>query len=339
MPKAAGVPSIVDVAHRAGVSRQTVSRVLNNHHSVRPETRQRVLDCIEELGYRRNLAAHALASKRSSVLGVVVSNAHLLGPSASLLGIDHAARKAGYWVSVTFLPETTESEMDSALQHFQDQAAEGAVVITPNEQTLAAVEKNIGRLPMVLATSADTSGLGVHAFDIDQRDGAHKAMEHLLGLGHERIGHLTGPLAEFHSRERLAAWREDLQAAGHPADLWEQGDWSPDCGYAFGKRIAADRQGATALFVANDQMASGVLRALNEEGIRVPEDMSVVGFDDMLGAGQFIPPLTTLKQDFEQLGRTLVDLLVGLTKGEERVAQPVIPELIVRQSTGPAPRV
>ncbi|MDR1852613.1 MAG: LacI family transcriptional regulator [Propionibacteriaceae bacterium] len=326
-------PSILDVAELAKVSRQTVSRVLNEHPSVNPETRQRVLDAIAQLDYRRNPAAHALASKHSNILGVTVTNAQLLGPSGALLAIDEAARLAGYWVSVAFVRGNTEQEMDSALSHFLNQGAEGAIVIAPNDATLAAVERNADRLPMVLATTADTSGLGIPALDIDQRAGAHKAVQHLIELGHERIAHISGPLNEFHARDRLAQWSEDLRAAGLSGEQFLEGDWSPASGYQFGCQIAAEDNPPTGIFAASDQMAMGLLRALQQHGIRVPQDISVVGFDNMVGSDQLIPPLTTVEQRFDELGAALLSMLVALVDGKEIPRAELVPELIVREST------
>jgi DNA-binding LacI/PurR family transcriptional regulator len=333
------VPSIIDVAALAGVSRQTVSRVINDHPAVSPQTRQRVRTAIDQLGYRRNAAARTLASKRSNVLGVAVTNVQLSGPAGALIGIDQAARRAGYWVSVTFLRSHTKAEMDAALLHFLDQGAEGAIVIAPNQATLDAAAPLAGRLPMVLATSGDANALRLPSIDIDQYVGASKAVRHLIELGHRKIGHIAGPEAEFEARKRADAWRAELGNAGLPLGPFATGDWQPASGYEIGKRLAQRKDELpTALFVGNDQMALGVLRAFTEAGISVPRDVSLVGFDNSIGSDNFIPPLTTVNQDFSALGELCIDLVIELIAGREPNPHQVIPELIVRASTAPPSR-
>ncbi|MDR1236621.1 MAG: LacI family transcriptional regulator [Propionibacteriaceae bacterium] len=338
-PDSTRAPSIIDVAALAGVSRQTVSRVINDHPAVSPPTRKRVRAAIEQLGYRRNAAARTLASKRSNVLGVAVTNMQLSGPSGALLGIDQAARRAGYWVSVTFLRSHTKAEMDAALLHFLDQGAEGAVVIAPNQATLDAAAPLAGSLPMVLATSGDTADLRLPSVDIDQYAGASKAVRHLIELGHREIGHICGPEEEFQAVRRAEAWRKELGKAGLPLGPCETGDWQPSSGYEIGKRLARNKDELpTALFVGNDQMALGVLRAFTEAGIKVPQDVSLVGFDNSVGADNFVPPLTTINQDFSALGELCLDLVIDLIAGREPISHQVVPDLVVRASTSPPQR-
>jgi DNA-binding LacI/PurR family transcriptional regulator len=275
-----------------------------------------------------------LASKRSNVLGVAVTNAQLFGPSGALLGIDQAARRAGYWVSVTFLRSHTEAEMDAALRHFLDQGAEGAVVIAPNQATLDATASVAGHLPMVLATSGDATSLGLPSIDIDQRVGAGKAMRHLIKLGHREIGHIAGPSGEFQAVERADAWREELASAGLPPGPSAIGDWYPTSGYEIGKRIANSKASLpTAIFVGNDQMALGTLRAFAEAGIRVPQDVSLVGFDNSIGSDNFAPPLTTVNQDFSALGELCIEMMIDLLAGKQPPPHRVVPDLLVREST------
>ncbi|MDR1768727.1 MAG: LacI family transcriptional regulator, partial [Propionibacteriaceae bacterium] len=205
-------PSIIDVAQAVGVSRQTVSRVLNNHPAVHPQTRARVQEAMDRLGYRRNAAARALASKHTNILGAAVTNPHLFGPSGALLAIDQAARQAGFSLSVAFIRNQTAADMDAALSHFMDLGAEGVVVIAPTTATLDAAKALAGKVPMVVATSGQTA---FPAVDIDQAVGARAAVEHLIGLGHRRIGHISGPAGEFQAAIRQQAWLDALGAKVH----------------------------------------------------------------------------------------------------------------------------
>ncbi|MDR1768823.1 MAG: LacI family DNA-binding transcriptional regulator, partial [Propionibacteriaceae bacterium] len=245
----ARTPSIRDVAQAAGVSQQTVSRVLNNHPSVRPSTRADVQQAIERLGYRRNAAARALASKHTNILGATVTNPQMFGPSGALLAIDRAARQAGFWLSVAFIRNQTAADMDDTLHHFLDLGAEGVVVIAPNPATLDAASAMAGKIPMVLATSGQST---LPAVDNDQAAGARAAVEHLIGLGHRRIGHIAGADDEFHATIRQQAWLDALAQAGLEPGPCLRGDWLPASGYAAGRQLLADGDLPTAVFVAND---------------------------------------------------------------------------------------
>jgi DNA-binding LacI/PurR family transcriptional regulator len=168
---------------------------------------------------------------------------------------------------------------------------------------------------------------------VDQKRGAELAVRHLVDQGHRRIGHLAGPQDWIDGVARAQGWSAALRVAGLEDDLLVVGDWSAGSGYDIGRKLADERT-ATALFVGNDQMALGVLRAFNEAGVRVPEDVSVVGFDDQPESGYFTPPLTTVRQDFEELGRRCMDLMLGGIEDGNNVGTIVVePELVVRRST------
>lgn len=325
-------PSISDVAAFAGVSHQTVSRVLNQHPSVREITRARVLAAIDQLGYRPNSAARALASGRSKTLGVVALDTSLYGPVSTLLGIQEAAQKHGYFVSVVAVHSLDRQSVRDAVRHLTGQAVDGLAVITPYTSAHEALTFLPRSLPVV-AVEGDPEG-GTSVVMVDQAMGGRLATEHLLSFGHQTVFHVAGPSEWLEARGRLQGWREALERAGAPINPPISGDWTPQSGYHAGQ-ILAQVPEATAIFAGNDSMALGVLRALHERGRRVPDDVAVVGFDDTPESAHFIPPLTTVRQDFQAVGHAAVELLVEqLASGPERQERVVIePELVPRQSS------
>lgn len=320
-----------DVARVAGVSHQTVSRVLNNHPNVSSKTRERVEQAITELGYRRNTAARSLVTRRSQTIGVLGSELAQYGPSHTLLGVQQAARDAGYFVSVAGLREVTPETIKDAIAHFMDQGVDGIVVTVPHPGTFDVLRDITAQVPLVAVGSIGDEHLS--GATVDQRQGAQLAVQHLLELGHQEIGHLSGPVDWIDAAARIEGWQDALAQAGLEPAALIAGDWSAECGYREGLKISADRS-MTALFVANDQMALGVLRAFNETGVRVPDDISVVGFDDQPESAYFIPPLTTVAQDFEELGQRCIDLLLDrIEGGATGMAATVAPRLVVRSTT------
>ena len=327
------MPRLEDVADRAGVSHQTVSRVINNHPNVSEATRTKVEAAIAELGYRRNTAARSLVTRRSQTIGVLASELSQYGPANTLLGVEQAARNAGYFVSIASLREVSRDAIADAASHFMDQAVDGIAVLVPHSDTLLALDEM--RLPVPVVAVGSLGNSNVSGAMVDQRRGAQLAVEHLIGEGHRRIGHLAGPQDWIDGSERAEGWREALLGAGLTDDLLLQGDWSAGSGYAAGRKLAANRS-ATAIFVGNDQMALGMLRAFAEAGVRVPDDVSVVGFDDQPESGYFTPPLTTVRQDFEELGRRCMDIMLKEIEAGAAVSSIVVtPELVLRASTAP----
>ncbi|GGJ34796.1 LacI family transcriptional regulator [Paenarthrobacter histidinolovorans] len=315
----------------AGVSHQTVSRVLNNHPNVSSKTRERVEQAITELGYRRNTAARSLVTRRSQTIGVLGSELAQYGPSHTLLGVQQAARDAGYFVSVAGLREVTPETIKDAVAHFMDQGVDGIVVTVPHPGTFDVLRDITAQVPLVAVGSIGDEHLS--GATVDQRQGAQLAVQHLLDLGHKKIGHLSGPVDWIDAAARIEGWEDALTQAGLEPGTLIEGDWSAECGYREGLKLAADRS-MTAIFVANDQMALGVLRAFNEAGVKVPDDISVVGFDDQPESAYFIPPLTTVAQDFEELGQRCIDLLLDRIEGEATsTAATVAPRLVVRSTT------
>jgi DNA-binding LacI/PurR family transcriptional regulator len=326
---------MADVAQLAGVSNQTVSRVLNDSEHVRAETRARVLDAMRKLDYRPSSAARALVTGRSRMLGVVSFDTTLYGPASTLYAIEQAAHGEGYFVTVASLEALEPDSVLSALDRLRQHGADGVLVIAPLAAAAEALAGMRADLPMVAVEAGPTASVPFVA--VDQRAGAIAATRHLLELGHATVHHLAGPKGWLEAEERVAGWREALQIAGATAHEPLVGDWSAGAGYELGRHLAGD-PAVTAVFAANDQMALGLLRALRERGRDVPRDVSVVGFDDLPEAPYFMPPLTTVRQDFNELGRRSLHVLLGEIEGEggppARVTIP--PLLIVRASTASA---
>ena len=325
-------PSMMDVARLAGVSHQTVSRVLNGHPSVRSNTRLRVLASIQELGYRPNNVARALATGRSRTIGVIGLDSTLYGPAATMHGVDEAARRAEYFVSTVGLASIDRESILESVDRLADGAVEGLVVIAPLSSAAEALVDLPVDLPIVAVNTHPKSDIA--AVSVDQELGARKATEFLLETGRSTVWHLAGPPSWSESQGRLEGWRGALADAGVDAPPPLTGDWSARSGYEAGQ-VLARMSDVTAVFAANDHMTLGLLRALHERGRAVPDDVSVVGFDDIPEAGYFLPPLTTIRQDFSEVGRRCVRLLVEQIESNSRSTEQsvVAPELVVRSST------
>ncbi len=323
---------MADVAKLAGVSLQTVSRVINDSPHVRADTRERVQDAMRKLEYRPNPVARALVTGRSRTLGVVSFDTTLHGPASTLFGIERAAHEADYFVSIVSLRSLASSSVVSAVERLRDQGVDGILVIAPQESATAAMLHLPEDVPVVAAEAGPDDSVPLVA--VDQFEGAQLATSHLLELGHRTVWHISGPVDWLEAQDRMRGWRSTLEAAGAPAPPVLHGDWSARAGHELGRDLAANHD-VTAVFVANDQMALGLLRALHEAGRRIPGDISVVGFDDIPEAEYFTPPLTTVRQNFNEMGRR--SLLLLLEQIESGVREPrretVAPELIVRAST------
>jgi len=323
---------MADVGRLAGVSHQTVSRVINGSRHVRPATRERVLAAMRELGYRPNSIARALVTGRSQTLGVVSFDTTLYGPASTLFGIERAAHEAGYFIIVASLRALDRASVADAVERLRRHGVDGILVIAPHVEAADALLHAPGDAPLVAVEAGPDHGVPVVA--VDQVAGAASATRHLLDLGHQTVWHIAGPPHFLEARQRLEGWHSTLEAAGAQAPAPLTGDWSPRAGYDLGRRLSKNHE-ATAVFVANDQMALGVLRAMHESGRRIPDDMSIVGFDDIPEARYFLPPLTTVRQDFNEVGSRSVHLLLRIMADGDRLppAPHVEPELVVREST------
>ncbi len=326
--------TMVDVARLAGLSHQTVSRVFNDLPGVRPETRARVLRAAKKLEYRRNIFARALVTNRTRMLGVVAFGTSWYGPAGTLLGIQRAARAAGYFVTVVNLDDINDSTVEEALNVLDEYSPDGIIVITLKRSVSEALRDMATGVPTVAVESGEGTP-DVPVVCVDQELGARLATEHLLGLGHHTVHHLAGPSGWLEADGRLAGWRACLEKAGAPTPPVVRGNWTSKSGYEAGIELL-QQPGVTSIFAANDQMALGLLLACREAGVRVPEDVSVVGFDCMPESGFFAPPLTTVLQDFQAVGHTSIRLLLGMIEHEKIPAPRLLvpPELVVRSSAG-----
>lgn len=335
-PRGAARPSITDVARLAGVSYQTVSRVINQSPDVSSETRARVLAVIEQVGYRRNKTATALVTARSTVIGILTDDSPRYGPVRTLLALETAARHSGYGSTVVTVTEPYEQSVQQALHFLEDSGVDGIIAIAPRLSMATAIRKASFGVPVEMIAAGASSTPGVFTYSENQELGARLATEHLIALGHKTIAHVAGSMEWFDGRVRKRGWESALRAAGLPRGPYFEGDWSPGWAYETGLRFL--REGLPdAIFAASDHTALGLFRAFYENGVNVPGDVSVVGFDDIEGSDFFFPPLTTVRQDFDALARGSIDLILGSIDGRDVDRTPIPPTLVVRDSTAPAP--
>ncbi|WP_231391906.1 LacI family DNA-binding transcriptional regulator [Arthrobacter sp. 35W] len=331
-PRASRGPSIADVAREAGVSAQTVSRVSNGLTNVEESTKKRVVEAMKRLGYRPNRAARALKSGRFKSIGVIMFSLTSFGNMRTLDAIATAAAQAGYSVTLIPLEGPTPGMVTGAYDRLREQEVDGVIIIFEAhllDQADITVPED---LPAVVIDSAPKSGYTM--VDTDQAEGARLATSHLLGLGHTNVWHIGGPTTSFSAKHREASWRATLHDAGIEAPPVMNGDWSTDSGYQIGRELARNPD-VHAIFAANDQMALGAMRALHELGRAIPADVSIVGFDDLDESTSFWPPLTTIHQDFQTVGRLSIEHLLQKIAGQSPAndATTVGTHLVVRKST------
>jgi DNA-binding LacI/PurR family transcriptional regulator len=322
-----------DVAKLARVSPQTVSRVVNAREYVGGDTRERVLTAIRELNYRPNQAAQALVTGRSRTLGVISIDSVAYGPSSVLLGLERAARTHGYFVSVARLASLDRASMIQALEQLQRQGVDGILVNVGRDGIASELDRRLTDVPIVAVE--DTPEARVPIIAVDQAAASAAATRLLLDLGHRSVAHVAGPDDWPSARRRIEGWRTTLEAAAVPVPRPLSGDWSVASGYELGRRLAEDRD-VTAIFAANDEMALGAMRAMFEAGREVPRDVSIIGFDDVPFARYLTPSLTTVRQDFKEIGERSVDVLLEAIRGadDSGVGAAITLELVVRESTG-----
>jgi DNA-binding LacI/PurR family transcriptional regulator len=329
-------PSMDDVGRRAGVSHQTVSRVLNANSYVSAQTRERVLAAIEELNYRPNQSARSLARRRTDSVGVITMGGPGHGLLASILeGISREAVEQGFSISINNLEISLDERnaddlVEAAFESFISEGVGGVIIISAYAGVMKALERESSELPIVLVFGQPAEGIGTAT--IDPHHGGKLAAEHLLSLGHRAIAHVAGPSNRFDSIGREAGFREALAKQGLEPVVVLRGDFSSDSGYAVGSSLR-QRTDFTAIFSGNDQMALGLLHAFEEVGRRAPNDISIVGYDDIPDASHYIPPLTTIRQDFVEIGaRSFRELSEAIDRGTFTHVN-LLPELIVRAST------
>lgn len=328
-------PSMADVARAAGVSGQTVSRVATGRGVVKAETRLRIIATMQELGYRPNGAARALRDGRYRSIGVIMSSLSSHGNMRTIDAIASECAAGGYSLNLIPLGAATQASVSGAFARLNEEAVDGVIiVIEAHSLAEAEVELPTG-LPVVVIDS-DRKGR-YPVVDTDQAQGAKLATEHLLDLGHETVWHVAGPPESYSAHGRRQSWERTLIERGARVPEVITGDWSADSGHRAGLILAA-RDDVTAVFAANDQMSLGLLRAFHERGLRVPDDVSVVGFDDMAESANFWPALTTVRQHFDQVGVEAMRALIAAMEHRQTAPADLVPtELIVRGSSGPPP--
>ena len=322
--------SIRDVARSAGVSHQTVSRVLNGHVSIRDETRQRVLAAIAELHYRPSAAARALSTSRSRTIGVLASTRAHYGPARSIQAIEQAARDRGFFVTASSVQDPDEGSLRDALTTLLEQDIEALVVIAPQQRVFTAIADIAPRVPYITLRALGTGD--TNALRVDEIAGARLATRHLIDAGHTSIGHLAGPRDWVEAEARMQGFLQELGAADLQVSVPVLGDWTADFGYRAGMQLLRWRE-CTAYFCSNDAVAIGLMHAARDLGLDIPGDVSIVGYDDAPEAAHLFPPLTTVRQDFAELGTRCIAALLG-----DDLPAALVPELVVRASTGPPRR-
>ncbi|WP_296603342.1 LacI family DNA-binding transcriptional regulator [Nocardioides sp.] len=325
--------TIFDVARLAGVSHQTVSRVINDLPNVRPSTRARVEQAIAQLHYSPSPAARALVTQRTRTIGLVTPGISDYGPTSIAMHFNFAARAARYAVETVSAPPDDPKAIRTVVDSMLRQRVDALVVVVVDIGVLELVRNLDLRIPVVIAAS--TARRSPRIVSIDQYRGARAAVRHLVDIGHSRILHLAGPQNSPDAIERVRGWRDEL--AAHRLEIAPPafGDWSAATGYQRGLQL--ELEPGTAVFVGNDQMSIGLLSALRERRLRVPEDISVVGFDDVPEAGYLFPPLTTVRQNFDTLGELIMQKVLIAVEDSEPFTEdtPLPTHLIVRGSTRP----
>jgi DNA-binding LacI/PurR family transcriptional regulator len=323
--------TIYDVAKLAGVSHQTVSRVLNNHPSIRPETRARVEAAATQLNYHPSLAARALVTNRNSMLGFLVADSVLYGPAGMLNAMEKQARIANYYALTVAIDSSSPDSWAEGIEHLRRIGIEGLVCIAIRKEALELAVKSNRNIPIIAIDTEEVEG--VTTIGIDNHFGAQMATQQLIDLGHKNILHISGPKDSIEANARLEGYTAAMkQSKLKPLVL--QGDWSIATGFRLGVDLNLSLNNVTAIFTANDNLALGLLKAMRLKGVDVPNDLSVIGFDDVPEAPYVSPPLTTVLQDFNRLGEAAMELLIfklaGLKPAKYLALKPI---LINREST------
>ena len=334
--------TIKDVAQSAGVSTQTVSRVMNNFSYVSGETRQRVEAVVEKLGYHPSTLARSLSQQRSYTLGIVTFDLKYIGPSRTLKGIADKADELGYMLLMKELDNFDANRIDNAIDSLLARQVDGILWAVPEiGENHAWVDERMVKIPVPVLFIAMRPRNGIPSVATDNFQGAALAIQHLLDCGRKKIGHISGPLGWWEADERKRGWQETLKAAG--VDTSEkrcaEGNWSPVSGEQAFTQLLESFPDMDAVFVAHDQMALSVLREAWHRGINIPEQLAVIGFDNIPESAYFYPSLTTISQDLQLLGGQAVQNTVEMIQARQR-NQPILtqssfiqPTLVVRESS------
>jgi len=335
--------TISQVAKEAGVSSQTVSRVVNNRQEITPETRQHVQEVIKRLGYQPNAIARSLIQRRSHTLGIVTSGLEYFGPSHLLIGVEQGANQAGLSILLNLVHQPETRDIGSIVNSLISRQVEGIIWAVPEiGDNRSWFRENLPQLavPVVFLSTQPRENLNV--VEIDNRHGAYMATQHLLERGYRKIGHIAGPLAWWAASERRRGWQDALKMAGVPFgdDQIVEGNWSAESGESGLHDLLTKFPDVQAIFACNDQMALGLMRAARSLGKRIPEDLAIVGFDDIPESAFYYPPLTTVRQGLYELGHAAVQTFVKIREAEQ-TGEPVTsaqtvwlqPQLVIRKST------
>lgn len=330
--------TIKDIARELGIAHSTVSRAIHDDPRISRETKQRVLEAVARLGYRPNAAARGLVSRRMQAIGLVIPGVADMFYGRIVDGVDRAAYEAGFGLSLYLTHGERRRELD-ALAQVSERRVDGLIVMArriPNNVLLDLARQEI---PLVLLEPQDL-GLGIDSVRVDNRDGAYKAVRYLLDLGHRRIGFIAGPKGQRESLERWQGYRQALAEVGLPyqPELVQPGDYTEAGGAAAVQRWLqlGPAKRPTAIFASNDRSAIGAMAALQEAGVRVPEEISVMGYDDIAAAAYSRPAITTMRQPIEEMGATAARLLIDrLVRQRKSGWQEVLlkAELVIREST------
>ncbi len=335
--------NIKEVAAVAGVSTQTVSRVINESRDVSQETRKRVQEVIKDLSYRPSALARSLIRQRSYTLGVVTAGLKYIGPSRTLSGITAVAEEAGYALLLKELPYSEEKNIEPIFQALLSRHVDGIIWAVPEigeNRSWVHQPPIVLDVPMVYLTMAPQENIS--AVSIDNYLGGRMAVSHLLEQGYRNIGHISGPLDWWEARQRKLAWQDALKEAGLKLQeaYWSEGNWSSASGMQAVEKLFVQYPEMDSIFVANDQMALGVLQIATQRGLRIPEEFGVVGFDNIAESAYFLPPLTTVQQDQYHVAKVVVEEIIKIIElrwqGLDPVdLQPIVlpPTLVVRQSS------
>jgi LacI family transcriptional regulator len=326
--------TIKEIARMCHVSTQTVSRVINNRPDVSVATRSAVKAAIASAGFQPSAVARSLVQRRSQTLGVIVAGLHFFGVAQTLNGIAEASEEAGYALLLKEVDGAGEVDILPVMDFFIGQRVDGIIFAAPDVGRNLSADLPAASPPMVFLQTDQSTGLPTIA--IDNAGGARLATEHLIALGRRRIAHVAGPLAWREARDRRDAWLESLQAAALQPGPVAYGNWTSASGMTAFDEVLALAPDTDAVFVANDQMALGVLHLAHVRGIDVPGDIAVVGFDGLEEAAQFTPPLTTVVQPLRELGREAVQELLATMDEEPHpgrgLRRTLLTHLVVRES-------
>lgn len=328
-------PTMLDVAKLSGVSYQTVSRVINNHPYVSDDTRKRVQVAIDELGYRPSKAAINLRAKSSKTIAIILYGGWFYGPVQIALNVEQAARASGFDVIINNITET-HKQLSEALKNVKDWMVDGIILILPAQGLPQKEIKSIcGEIPLIQIDGGHSEHLPT--VNLSDKSGIEQLMEHLINLGHQQFCEISGSLNWQSAKIRHQTMIDICQKHEIPKPIHIISNWTTPGGYQATRRIIQQGHRFTALITGNDSMALGAYRALHQAGLSVPEDVSVVGFDDIPEAAYYTPALTTIRQNYIEIGSLSFDHLMSYmddleTDLEQKI---VIPKLIVRDSTAP----